>query len=68
MKHLKRFSFMLVIMLVLSMMIIPAPVDAATVKLNKSKITLEVGKTTTLKITGTKKNQHGNQAIRKLLL
>lgn len=55
MKHLKRFSFMLVIMLVLSMMIIPAPVDAATVKLNKSKITLEVGKTTTLKITGTKK-------------
>lgn len=54
MSQLKRFSLMLVIMLALSLTI-PVPADAAKVKLNKSKITLEVGESTTLKVTGTKK-------------
>ena len=34
---------------------VPVSVHAATVKLNKKTVTLEVGKTTTLKVTGTKK-------------
>lgn len=65
MKQLKRFSFMLIFMLVLSMTI-PMPADAATVKLNKSKITLEVGKTTTLKVTGTKKKPKWKSSNKKV--
>lgn len=60
MKHIKRFSFVLVFALVLSLttptLFTPAvPIsEAATVKINKSKLTLEAGKTAALKISGTK--------------
>lgn len=61
MKHIKRFIKVLALVMALSVLspsIVPlsslATAEAATVKLNKKTLTLEVGKSATLKITGTK--------------
>ncbi len=61
MKHLKRLCKVMALMMVLTILspsILPfhttAVAEAATVKLNKKKLTLVVGKSATLQITGTK--------------
>lgn len=61
MKHIKRFIKVLTLVMALSVLspsIVPlsnlSVAEAATVKLNKKKLTLEVGKSATLKLTGTK--------------
>ena len=61
MKSIKRLIKVLALVMALSVLspsIIPlsdlSVAEAATVKLNKKKLTLEVGKSETLKLTGTK--------------
>lgn len=65
MKRIKSLSLVLAIMLIFSLAM-PVPVGAATVKINKSKITLAVGKTATLKITGTKQKPRWKSSNKKV--
>lgn len=54
-KRIKQFISITLIMLLVVGLFTETRVDAAAIKINKSKLTLEVGKTATLKINGTKK-------------
>lgn len=47
--------YICIVLMCLVTFIVPMNVQAATVKLNATKKTIEVGKTTTLKMTGTSK-------------
>lgn len=49
----KVISLFLVLLLVI--VLVPTTVSATTIKLNKNKVSLEVGKSSTLKVNGTKK-------------
>ena len=53
MNRLKRF-FSMIMVLVMVLSLTPMNVEAATVKLNKTKVTTYVGKTVSLKVKGTK--------------
>ena len=58
-------SVCLVFMLVLSVASMQAQAKT-TVKINKTKTTIYVGKSTTLKITGTSKKSHGADLTKRL--
>lgn len=59
MKRIKNLFIMLVCV-VLSLVLINIDVKAASIKLNKTNITLTEGKSTTLKVTGTKQKVYWN--------
>ena len=52
MKRFKKVSILLLVFLIFSVMVIPVSVSAA--KLNKKSVSLYVGKTYTLKVSGIK--------------
>ena len=51
----KHFSFIIAVLMVISLIIIPRTAQAASVKLNKTKLTMNVGGVYHLKVSGTNK-------------
>ena len=54
MKKLKKAWIMTLLMVLVIAWITPVPAEAATIKLDRKRVTLEVGKSTTIKLTGAK--------------
>ena len=66
MKNKSKFFAILIAFICAFTMMIPSSVEAATVKLNATKKTIEVGKTTTLKVKGTKKKVTWSSSNKKI--
>ena len=58
----KHFSFIIAVLMVISLIIIPRTAQAASVKLNKTKLTMNVGGVYHLKVSGTNKKLPGPPA------
>ncbi|MGO4972408.1 Ig-like domain-containing protein [[Clostridium] aminophilum] len=66
MKEKKRLLVLVLALICTFSMLMPLEVQAATVKLNATKKTIEVGKTTTLKVKGTTKTVKWNSSNKKI--
>lgn len=65
-KYVKKLMAMLMVMLLVVTMAAPATVSAAPVRLNKSSVTVLVGKTYQLKVKGTKKKAKWSSSNKKV--
>ena len=64
----KHFSFIIAVLMVISLIIIPRTAQAASVKLNKTKLTMNVGGVYHLKVAGQTKKLPGPALTVKLHL
>ena len=51
----KHFSFIIAVLMVISLVMLPCTAQAASVKLNKTKLTMNIGGVYQLKVSGTNK-------------